>query len=48
MTPISFQPFDAKTRRTEAVVEQNGKRFRVMKGAVRTDRRDLRARTAGN
>jgi H+-transporting ATPase len=36
VTPISFQPFDAKTRRTEAVVEQDGKRFRVMKGAVRT------------
>lgn len=34
--PISFSPFDAKTRRTEAVVEQNGRRFRVMKGAVRT------------
>jgi soluble P-type ATPase len=29
-------PFDAKNRRTEAVVEQNGQRFRVMKGAVRT------------
>jgi len=36
VTPISFAPFDAKTRRTEAVVEQNGQRFRVMKGAVRT------------
>jgi plasma-membrane proton-efflux P-type ATPase len=35
-TPISFIPFDAKTRRTEAVVEQNGQRLRVMKGAVRT------------
>ena len=35
-TPISFTPFDAKTRRTEAVVEQNGRRMRVMKGAVRT------------
>ena len=35
-TPVSFAPFDAKTRRTEAVVEQNGKRLRVMKGAVRT------------
>ena len=34
--PISFAPFDAKNRRTEAVVEQNGTRFRVMKGAVRT------------
>jgi plasma-membrane proton-efflux P-type ATPase len=33
---ISFAPFDAKNRRTEAVVEQNGQRFRVMKGAVRT------------
>jgi H+-transporting ATPase len=36
VTPISFAPFDAKNRRTEAVVEQNGQRFRVMKGAVRT------------
>jgi magnesium-transporting ATPase (P-type) len=36
VTPVSFKPFDAKNRRTEAVVEQNGKRFRVMKGAVRT------------
>ena len=35
-TPVSFTPFDAKNRRTEAVVEQDGKRFRVMKGAVRT------------
>ncbi len=35
-TPISFVPFDAKNRRTEAVAEQNGLRFRVMKGAVRT------------
>jgi H+-transporting ATPase len=35
-TPVSFAPFDAKTRRTEAVVEQNGQRLRVMKGAVRT------------
>ncbi len=34
--PISFVPFDAKTRRTEAVVEQDGKRLRVVKGAVRT------------
>jgi len=34
--PISFAPFDAKNRRTEAVVEQNGQRQRVMKGAVRT------------
>lgn len=36
ITPISFVPFDAKTRRTEAVVEQDGRRLRVMKGAVRT------------
>jgi plasma-membrane proton-efflux P-type ATPase len=34
--PVSFVPFDAKSRRTEAVVEQNGQRFRVMKGALRT------------
>ena len=34
--PVSFAPFDAKNRRTEAVVEQNGQRWRVMKGAVRT------------
>lgn len=36
VTPILFKPFDAQTRRTEAVVEQNGQRFRVMKGAVLT------------
>ena len=36
VTPISFAPFDAKTRRTEAVVEQNGQRLRMLKGAVRT------------
>jgi plasma-membrane proton-efflux P-type ATPase len=36
VTPVSFVPFDAKRRRTEAVVEQHGKRVRVMKGAVRT------------
>jgi len=36
VTLASFAPFDAKTRRTEAVVEQNGQRLRVMKGAVRT------------
>jgi plasma-membrane proton-efflux P-type ATPase len=36
VTPISFAPFDAKNRRTEAVVEQDGQRLRVMKGAVRT------------
>ena len=36
VTPVSFAPFDAKSRRTEAVVEHNGQRLRVMKGAVRT------------
>jgi H+-transporting ATPase len=36
VTPVSFAPFDAKSRRTEAVVEQNGQRLRVMKGAMRT------------
>ena len=34
--PLSFAPFDAKNRRTEALVEQNGQRLRVMKGAVET------------
>ena len=36
VTLVSFAPFDAKNRRTEAVVDQNGQRLRVMKGAVRT------------
>jgi H+-transporting ATPase len=36
VTPVSFAPFDAKNRRTEAVIEQGGLRLRVMKGAVRT------------
>ncbi len=36
VTPVSFAPFDAKNRRTEAVAEQSGKRLHVMKGAVRT------------
>ena len=36
VVPVSFTPFDAKNRRTEAVVEQNGQRLRVMKGALRT------------
>jgi magnesium-transporting ATPase (P-type) len=36
VTPVSFAPFDAKNRRTEAVVEQSGQRLRVMKGAVET------------
>jgi len=34
--PVSFTPFDAMTRRTAAVIEQDGRRLRVMKGAVRT------------
>src|SRR5579859_948293 len=36
VTPVSFAPFDAINRRTEAVIEQSGQRLRVMKGAVRT------------
>ncbi len=36
VTPVSFAPFDAKNRRTEALVEQNAQRLRVMKGAVET------------
>ena len=36
VTPVSFVPFDAATKRTEAVIEQNGQQFRAMKGAVRT------------
>jgi H+-transporting ATPase len=35
-TPISFTPFDAKLRRTEAMVEQGGRRFLAMKGALGT------------
>ena len=35
-TPVSFSPFDAKSRRTEAVFELHGQRLRVIKGAVRT------------
>jgi H+-transporting ATPase len=31
----SFVPFDVRTRRTEAAVEQAGREFRVMKGSVR-------------
>jgi plasma-membrane proton-efflux P-type ATPase len=33
-TPISFRPFDAQLRRTEAVVDQAGRRLRVTKGAL--------------
>jgi plasma-membrane proton-efflux P-type ATPase len=36
VTTVSFKPFDAQSRRAEAVIEQDGKRFRVMKGALRT------------
>ena len=35
-TTVSFKPFDALTRRTEAIVERDGQRFIVMKGALRT------------
>jgi plasma-membrane proton-efflux P-type ATPase len=34
--PGTFKPFDAKNRRTEAMADLNGQRFRVMKGAVET------------
>lgn len=36
INPISFSPFNTLNRRTEAVFEQSGKRFRVIKGALRT------------
>ncbi len=32
---ISYTPFDPSLRRTEAIVETDGKRFRAVKGAVR-------------
>ena len=35
-TQVSFTPFDASTRRTEALVEQGRQRLRMSKGAVRT------------
>jgi H+-transporting ATPase len=31
--PISFTPFDPKTKRSEAIVEHGGQRFKVVKGA---------------
>ncbi len=34
--PVSFSPFDTINRRTEAVVEEDGQRQRVVKGAVET------------
>jgi plasma-membrane proton-efflux P-type ATPase len=36
VTCLSYIPFDGKNRRTEAVVELNGQRILVMKGAVET------------
>ena len=33
---VSFEPFDARTRRTEALLSRNGQTMRVMKGALRT------------
>ncbi len=33
---VSFEPFSAKTRHTEAVVEIGGRKMRVVKGALRT------------
>lgn len=35
-TAVSFIPFDAKTRCTQAVVDQSGQRLHIMKGAVQT------------
>jgi H+-transporting ATPase len=35
VTAISFKPFDPLSRRTEALIEQGGQRFKVVKGAVR-------------
>ncbi|CAG9187587.1 plasma-membrane proton-efflux P-type ATPase [Cupriavidus pinatubonensis] len=35
-TTLSFQPFSAATRRTEAVVALNGRTMRCVKGALRT------------
>ena len=32
---ISYKPFDPSTRRTEAVMESDGRRFRTVKGAAR-------------
>jgi plasma-membrane proton-efflux P-type ATPase len=34
--PGTFKPFDSKSRRTEVLVDLNGQRLRVMKGAVET------------
>lgn len=34
-TTLAFQPFDPGTRRTEALLMHDGKRIRVMKGAVK-------------
>ena len=34
--PGTFKPFEAKNRRTEALVDLNGQRLRLMKGAVET------------
>jgi H+-transporting ATPase len=33
---VSFEPFSAATRRTEAVVDTDGRRIRAVKGALRT------------
>lgn len=33
---LAFSPFDAQNRRTQALVEYGGRRFQVMKGAVRS------------
>ncbi|MGB7992777.1 plasma-membrane proton-efflux P-type ATPase [Methanoregula sp.] len=51
---LSFIPFDPATRRTETIVEKNGERYRIVKGAISaiveltgTDPASLRTRSAG-
>jgi H+-transporting ATPase len=43
---VAFVPFDPATRRTQATVEENGRRFLVLKGAVDTIA-DLASRSGG-
>ncbi|TAK81049.1 MAG: plasma-membrane proton-efflux P-type ATPase [Betaproteobacteria bacterium] len=46
-TLVSFSPFDASTRRTEAVVARDGERLVMMKGAVRAIAEACRLAPAG-
>lgn len=46
-TRISFLPFDPSLKRTEALVEKEGKRFMVFKGSVRMIQNLCEGRTAG-